>query len=285
VAVVIRSPEVTGKARLLSSKASVAEQSSASLEEKTHAIDKESKATLKANTDAVYPEKPARVVTPAEVEQVYSQYQTDHQYNEEIDDISQREIEKYRIEIDDLQKKIQLLEDTIEEKKSSAVKEGFDKGYAEGETAARELFNEKLQQLEALLTSFEEIGAGVLESQEDAMVEIVVAAVTKILGEKFVTPEGTVAAVRSAMSHVTQRDHLLFRVAPDDYELLNEHKPELYSGLDQSKAEFVADEKVKLGGCILENKAGSIDKRLEVQLQSFIDTLIRVRNQRRSRES
>ena len=70
---------------------------------------------------------------------------------------------------------------------------------------------------------------------------------------------------------------MLVKVAPEDFELLNARRRELLEGGNASGVELVADEQVKLGGCVLEGASGNLDARLETQLQRLRDTLLRAR--------
>jgi flagellar assembly protein FliH len=105
---------------------------------------------------------------------------------------------------------------------------------------------------------------------EEAMVEIAFAAVCKVLGEAAASEEGVRAMVQEAMRQIRAKEGLVLRVAPADYERL--------AGLslgEGAKLELVADERVALGGCLIETAGGTLDARLEVQLRQLVDTLTR----------
>jgi len=46
---------------------------------------------------------------------------------------------------------------------------------------------------------------------------------------------------------------------------------------DDAKIEIFPDERVSIGGCLLEAGGGTLDARLEVQLRQLLDTLTRAR--------
>jgi flagellar assembly protein FliH len=76
--------------------------------------------------------------------------------------------------------------------------------------------------------------------------------------------------VREAMRGMLAKEGLVVRLSPTDYGALGP-SPE-------PKVEVVADERVALGGCIIETSGGTLDARLEVQLQQLVDTLTRARH-------
>jgi type III secretion protein L len=75
------------------------------------------------------------------------------------------------------------------------------------------------------------------------------------------------------------QEKMVVKVSPDDHELLSKHRLRLSS---IKNIEFVSDEKVKLGGCIVKTDSGMIDGRLEVQLQALYDILHGVNSATRS---
>ena len=116
-----------------------------------------------------------------------------------------------------------------------------------------------------------------LEDVADEAGEIVFTAVCKILGDGFTNREGAVATVREAVRRSKERGRLFVRVSPEDFELLSSRRRELLDGAVAGEVDLVADEKVKLGGCLLEGPSGSLDARLELQLQRLREVLVRAR--------
>ena len=99
--------------------------------------------------------------------------------------------------------------------------------------------------------------------------EVVYEAVCKLLGQAFASREGVIAAVREVVRGARERSRLTVRVSPFDYATIRGHLDTVLEGLEAGAAEVVADERVELGGCLLETPSGSLDGRLEVQLSNL----------------
>jgi flagellar assembly protein FliH len=154
-----------------------------------------------------------------------------------------------------------------------AEAEGFDAGVARGAASyAKEL--ESLGQIIASARAALDTG---IAGTEDVMVEIAFEAVCKILGDAMQRPEGVVAVVREVLSTMRERERLVVRVAPVDYDLLKQHRGQLLQGDDGKTIDLVADERLALGGCLVETTGGMLDGRLETQLQRLIETLTSAR--------
>lgn len=154
---------------------------------------------------------------------------------------------------------------------------GYAAGYAIGEEAGREENIAKTKELEALIASMFESHHLIDAEQEENIVEIVYAAVLKIMGAMLTTREGVRAVVCEVIKQVSFRDKLLIHVSPSDFTLLSDCKEIMSYETDAASIDLVSDSRVQLGGCILESSGGSLDGRLEVQLQELKNALLAVR--------
>jgi flagellar assembly protein FliH len=89
----------------------------------------------------------------------------------------------------------------------------------------------------------------------------------------MVRREGVQAAVREVMRGVHERERLVVRVSPRDHALLAVDGFKPRNG-DGQAVELLADERVELGGCLIETGGGTLDGRLETQLKRLRDTLV-----------
>jgi flagellar assembly protein FliH len=150
-------------------------------------------------------------------------------------------------------------------------RDGYEAGAAEAKTERAAEAARQAEEFARLLGSAEQALAGQIEGLEDVLVEIAFAAVCKLLGESALTEEGARNLVRAAMRGVRAKEGLVVRVSPADHRQLSARTGE-------GRVELVADDRVALGGCIIETAGGTLDARLEVQLQQLVDTLTRARS-------
>jgi flagellar assembly protein FliH len=84
--------------------------------------------------------------------------------------------------------------------------------------------------------------------------------------------------VQQVLSRATQEEGVVVRLHPGDCAALRNGGKGLFPGKNgRGKVELVADEEVSLGGCILETSGGSLDARIETQIERLRDSLLKVR--------
>lgn len=161
------------------------------------------------------------------------------------------------------------LEATLEQEKMAAKHEGFESGYAEGKTKAYAELQDKIELLSGLLTELNNHYDKVIKQQEAMLLQVIMTAVNKIVGEVSQFKDVTRNIIDNVVQEVIEKQSLLIKVSPEDYDwLVQETFPE-YPGM-----KFVADESIKWGGCEVETMGGVIDGRLERQLQAFNKSLL-----------
>ncbi|WP_198156088.1 FliH/SctL family protein [Herbaspirillum autotrophicum] len=160
--------------------------------------------------------------------------------------------------------------------------EGYLAGLKQGEqqasqdlVEAREVLHAREQQLLALLHSLPQQYARHLETAEADMVALTYEAVCHMLGEAFVSQAGASLAVRQALTQAAGRQSYSVRVHPDDFSLLQDDAA--LASLKGKGIGWEADQRVKLGGCLIDTPDGTLDARLEVQLQELASVLLKVR--------
>jgi flagellar biosynthesis/type III secretory pathway protein FliH len=161
---------------------------------------------------------------------------------------------------------------------------GFERGREEGLESAGLEAEERLQvELEGIRRIGAEAAAALRarleERVEDSVVEIVCAAVAKMVGAAVADPASVTAMVRRMLDEVERREAVTVHVCPDDYELLQRAHGEAGGSHNGPQVSFVPDERVEYGGCIVETAAGELDGRLETQFRRFRDLMLEARRQ------
>ena len=164
----------------------------------------------------------------------------------------------------------------------SGYKEGYKEGYEcglsageeegrlSGESEGRAAYTAGLQQLEQLAQSLNQTVEQSLDEAEEMMVSIVFESVCKIIGDALATREGIVSVVQEALRRTRGKSALVIRVNPLDLDLIEESAA---FGI-ASEADWRADETVPMGGCIVESEYGTLDARIETQLNQLKRTLL-----------
>jgi flagellar assembly protein FliH len=171
-------------------------------------------------------------------------------------------------------------EQELEALREQAIRDG----YREGEELARQAlddeFGAKLRSLAEVIAAAQKSVHASVEGLHEIGAEIVYEAVTKIAGSTLASREGVQAVVREVVKRAKDSTRLTVHVSPSDYEWISKEKDVLLENLGAGTVDIVPDERVQLGGCLLETPSGNLDGRLEVQLQCLRDALLSARSRR-----
>jgi flagellar assembly protein FliH len=111
---------------------------------------------------------------------------------------------------------------------------------------------------------------------ESAAIEIGYAALLRIVGQKTGDRAMVESMVRAVLEQLPERRLLSIHLAPADHALFHDGK-----GIPPSLgAVLLADERVGMGGCIVETDAGSLDGRLETRLAELKAVLVEMHHAR-----
>jgi flagellar assembly protein FliH len=143
----------------------------------------------------------------------------------------------------------------------------------------------------SIAAALHEAKATVVADAEDLLVEIVHAAVCKIVGESALTREGIAGVVACIVGSFREDDELVVRLHPQDARLLRQGSEAAdplvtpATPVTQVRSLTMAatmreDPSIAIGGCIVDSGRGSLDARLDIQLGALRDTLLAVRRQR-----
>ena len=179
--------------------------------------------------------------------------------------------------------RVQLLAEAAKEiavLRETARQEGLREGREHGEAGVRRMAEATAQRVNALV---ERIGSSLAQGARDAddlMVEIVFEAVCKIIGDAALGVDGIRACVSQAATHVVDGSSLAVRLHPADLEVLRASINPDAALLPSAGVSWKADERIELGGCVLETDGGELDARLETQLGRLRAVLLEARRRR-----
>jgi flagellar assembly protein FliH len=165
--------------------------------------------------------------------------------------------------------------------KKEAAEEGYEDGRAAGREEAKRELAQRIDRLGMILEALEEQKKAQLEEIHDIVVEVVFAAVARIVGTSMVTQDGVASIVRQVLGHVgDDRRVTTIRLSPDDYSHLGADTRSRLAEHRGMTVDVVADQRVRLGGCLLDTDRGGLDGRLEIQLERLKESLLDARAKR-----
>lgn len=168
-------------------------------------------------------------------------------------------------------------EQGLEEGRQKGIMEGRELGRAAVERdgkAALDAAAGRLAQLDRLLASLPMALTRRLAEAEEDMVALCHAIVCRILGDELRTPAGVAQLVRQAIREggLAGLGKLAIHIHPRDWATLaadDSLAERLARHAGTGPVQWVADEHVVLGGCLIQSAEGTLDARLETQLRAL----------------
>ena len=168
------------------------------------------------------------------------------------------------------------IENDRAEARAAGHAEGFAAGHAEGEAAVREEMAELIRttnaQAEKTLRDAHDAMRDYLMQAEEDIVSIAMTAVERILPQHFIdVPQMVLPIVRDAILRVKDQKEVIVHVPPDSYDFVLMARDELRGLLTagDTNLTITSDEAMKPGDCLVETPNGSVDARLQTQIEQL----------------
>jgi flagellar assembly protein FliH len=179
-----------------------------------------------------------------------------------------------------------------EQIRAAALKDATQKGFSQGIENADEHIKKQTEentrtqvgsQIQTIIPSVENV-ARLLENEkekwisdwEGSVINLVLLIAEKIVRTKLdLNPELSQEMIRGALELAAGQRHITVTMNPVDVEILGDKSEEVVSVLAGcGQAEIRTDESISPGGCVIESRQGTIDARLETQIERIAAELL-----------
>src|ERR1700730_10567003 len=152
---------------------------------------------------------------------------------------------------------------------------GYERGHAEGITAAEASMAEPVKRLMALASDVHENHAVFYRSAERQVVDLALQIAQKVVEHEVQNmPDLAIHVIRAALEEMDARTAVRVRVSPDDEDLLRRRWAQVVPmSIGADRIELVKDERVHSGGAIIETNHGEVDAQLETKLAELGNAL------------
>lgn len=164
----------------------------------------------------------------------------------------------------EFEKRIKLAED-------EAQARGWEEGLLQGRAQGQKEWLDQVDRAKKILSSLGEQHRDFAAMLEDELVALVFAGIARIVGTASASEASVKEVVRKSIAEDGGR--LIARVSPDDFDFLTS----ALKGTSVDEIEVVPDSRVVLGGCLLESDRGTLDARLETQIEHIRQALLSAR--------
>ncbi|RKP55456.1 flagellar assembly protein FliH [Cohnella endophytica] len=161
-------------------------------------------------------------------------------------------------------------------------RQGFEDGHRSGTLQAEEdvkrNWEARMQEAQAIVEEAYAAKASVITEGETFLVELSCSIAEKILNRKLAkAPEMAMKLFEKALSRRKEQGVITLCVSPSQFAFVQAAKEELSHFLDsQAELQIVPDSSVQEGGCIVRSAFGSIDARVDTQLEAIREQLLKV---------
>lgn len=158
---------------------------------------------------------------------------------------------------------------------SAGKQEGLDAGRNEAEEAAHQLLNEAATKASNIVACAENDYQETILSAERKIVELALAIASKVLARELEeNPMVILPIVKSALAKVCDQEQIVIRICPDDFELVIQAKRDLQIMVGRENAlSIISDHTVSCGGCLIDTPYGTVDARLDTQMDAVKQAL------------
>lgn len=161
--------------------------------------------------------------------------------------------------------------------RQTAEKQGYDEGFAKGEKEGLEKAAPVMEAFKDLVNELTEVRKKFYENAEGEMINLVIGVARTVIGEDMERNPALVRnVIRAAVQKLKSHEEISIKVNPEDLAEAERYRPELAKSVeDIEKVTFRADPLITRGGCVVESNIGSIDARLETQLEAIRESFLR----------
>jgi flagellar assembly protein FliH len=161
-------------------------------------------------------------------------------------------------------------------------RQGFDEGYRIGAAQAEEdlklQWADRLHEAQTIVEHAYVTKEQMINEGEFFLVELSCSIAEKILNRKLAkSPEMSMKLIEKALARRKEQGVIVLCVSPSQFAHVQAAKDELIVLLDsQAELQIVPDSSIKEGGCIVRSAYGSIDARVDTQLEAIREQLLKI---------
>jgi flagellar assembly protein FliH len=163
----------------------------------------------------------------------------------------------------------EILLQQLEEK----YKSGFNDGHSKAKSELEEDFNlklaEKYEELNNVITLFNENIKAYDKDFEKVIVRLALAISEKIIKREIDEKSGAIEALRDSLRKIVGANSVVVKLNPADYQNVVTENKKLIADDAFSKINFEIDERIEKGGCLIESDIGNVDARISTQLNEL----------------
>ena len=162
--------------------------------------------------------------------------------------------------------------------------EGFNKGFQHGVDEGKTQQGEILQQAKQTLEEAYRVAEQIIQESEPTLIELAISIAQKILNKELETDPNSIKNItQEALKNVNEFESIVLNVNPNYFAYLQGAKDELLLELNgQVKLHIYPDASIQDAGVMIKTNNGTLDARIDTQLEEIKQILLDVLNRKGS---
>jgi len=168
--------------------------------------------------------------------------------------------------------------ETAESARQAGYEQGYAEGYAQAEQEVKQLWEARMQEAKSLLEQAYLMKEQIIQEAEPFLVELSTAIAEKIIAKQVeAAPELALELAKRSLSRRREQGVIALCVAPQQLAFVQAAREELSMAIDsQAELQILPDATVRDHGCVIRSSFGSIDARIDTQLEEIKRELIQL---------
>ena len=151
------------------------------------------------------------------------------------------------------------------------LQDAFNRGLEEGRRQAERGLSNVFKALRDGITGLTDLRDKVMRESEADLLTLSIMVARKIIQREIsLDPQILAGVITTALDAVTDLDRVTIRLNPEDYQLVSSDRERFITGIGRdNQVTLTPDEQIMRGGCMVDTPTGTIDARIETQLEEI----------------
>ncbi len=158
-----------------------------------------------------------------------------------------------------------------EQIEKAAYKKGFEEGKRKGVEDGKKVVEPLIETVKKELLEINKVKEEFYKTIESEMLELVIAVSKKVIHKEVATDRDTVLnTIKATVNSIIGKEEIKIKLNPEDLKLAKDIKVDISNLIEGVKNITIdGDISVGRGGCIVETNYGSVDARIEQQMEAI----------------
>ncbi len=166
----------------------------------------------------------------------------------------------------------------VEALTNSAMDEGYRSGLEQAEQQVKAQYENTINEASSVLEQAHIEKLNIIQEAEPFLIELSVGIAQKIIGKQLsVEPDWTIQLVKKVLARKKDHGLITLCVSPSQHAYIQDARDELLLVIDsQAELQIIPDATVQDHGCVVRSAYGSVDARIDTQLQEIKKALLQI---------